>query len=46
MIPTVNSAAEAKEAIKELKHKKKELALLKKRLLKEERGTDTREASA
>ncbi len=35
----VNSAAEAKEAIKELKHKKKELALLKKRLLKEERAS-------
>jgi ABC-type histidine transport system ATPase subunit len=35
----VNSAAEAKEAIKELKHKKKELALLKKRLIKEERAS-------
>ena len=35
----VNSAAEAKEAIKELKHKKKELTLLKKRLLKEERAS-------
>lgn len=33
----ITSSAEAKEAIKELKHKKKELALLKKRLLKEER---------
>ena len=35
----VNSAAEAKAAIKELKHKKKELALLKKRLLTEERSS-------
>ena len=34
----VNSSAEAKDAIKELKHKKKEIALIKKRLLKEERA--------
>ena len=32
----VHSAAEAKSAIRELKHKKKELALLKRRLLKEQ----------
>jgi uncharacterized protein (DUF305 family) len=34
----VHSAAEAKAAIKELRHKKKEIGLLKKRLIKEQRG--------
>lgn len=33
---SVQSAAEAKSAIRELKHKKKELALLKKRMLKKQ----------
>ncbi len=42
----VNSAVEAKAAIKELKHKKKELALLKKRLLKEERSARAAYAKA
>ena len=42
----VTSAAEAKAAIKELKHKKKELALLKKRLLKEERSATAAHAKA
>lgn len=37
----VTSAAEAKAAIKELKHKKKELALLKKRLVKEHKSART-----
>lgn len=37
----VNSAAEAKAAIKELKHKKKELALLKKRLIREQKSART-----
>lgn len=35
----VTSAAEAKTAIKELRHKKKELAILKKRLLKEQKSS-------
>lgn len=34
----VKSEAEAKAAIKELRHKKKELALLKRRILKQEAG--------
>ena len=42
----VKSAAEAKAAIKELKHKKKELALLKKRLVKEERSARSAHARA
>lgn len=36
----VQSADEAKSAIKELRHKKKELAHIKKRLLKEQKGTE------
>lgn len=35
----VNSAVEAKAAIKELRHKKKELAILKKRLTKEHQAS-------
>lgn len=42
----VNSASEAKAAIKELKHKKKELALLKKRLLKEQKSSRAAHARA
>jgi HEPN domain-containing protein len=34
----VHSAAEARTAIKELRHKKKELGLLKRRMLKEQRS--------
>jgi multidrug efflux pump subunit AcrA (membrane-fusion protein) len=34
----VHSAAEAKAAIKELKHKKKELQLIRKRMLREQRS--------
>jgi septal ring factor EnvC (AmiA/AmiB activator) len=40
----VHSAAEAKSAIRELKHKKKELALLKRRLLKEQAAARRAEA--
>lgn len=42
----VSSAAEAKAAIKELKHKKKELAILKKRLLKEQSSARAAHAKA
>jgi membrane protein involved in colicin uptake len=42
----VSSAAEAKAAIKELKHKKKELAILKKRLLKEQKSARAAHAKA
>jgi hypothetical protein len=42
----VRSAAEAKTAIKELKHKKKELALLRKRLVKEEKTQRAAHAKA
>jgi hypothetical protein len=46
VIVQVSSAAEAKEAIKELRHKKKELAILKKRLAKEERSARAAHAKA
>lgn len=42
----VKSAAEAKAAIKELRHKKKELAILKKRLSKEHQTSRTAYARA
>lgn len=42
----VRSAVEAKAAIKELRHKKKELALLKKRLVKEQRTSRAAHARA
>jgi hypothetical protein len=46
VVVQVTSAAEAKAAIRELRHKKKELGILKKRLLKEMKASRTAHAKA